>query len=149
MGLPDFRKYYIAAHVTRVVDWHCHKRAKDWVTLEEDLSPYPLLFSPWNPGVRKSRLLLHQHLIANTLKVFDMGTKCSPISSAKGPLTPLSDNPDFQPGMGARTLSRPTPRTQLKAGDCFKEGTFLEYQTLKQTTDLPTLPFWTYLQIRS
>lgn len=44
MGLPDFRKYYIASHLTRTVDWNCHQGTKDWVALEDGLSPYPPTF---------------------------------------------------------------------------------------------------------
>lgn len=49
MGPPDYRKYYYASHITRNVDWHCHQNLKDWVSLESELSPIPLKFSPWIP----------------------------------------------------------------------------------------------------
>lgn len=34
MGIPDFRKYFYATHLTRIIDWHCRTKNKDCVELE-------------------------------------------------------------------------------------------------------------------
>lgn len=47
MGIPDFKHYYQATHLTRVIDWYCHGAAKHWVNLEAALSPILLKYSPW------------------------------------------------------------------------------------------------------
>lgn len=46
MGIPNFYNYYLASHLTRVIDWHCHTESKDWVLLEASLYQTPLKFSP-------------------------------------------------------------------------------------------------------
>lgn len=52
MGIPDFKAYYYASHITRIIDWHCHSNLKDWVLIENDMSTVPLQFSPWVPKTR-------------------------------------------------------------------------------------------------
>lgn len=46
MGIPDFKSYYHATHIARIIDWQCHAGLKDWVSLENGLSPAPYNFPP-------------------------------------------------------------------------------------------------------
>lgn len=51
IGLPNFHNYYLASHLTRVIDWHCHGSSKAWVGLESVPTGVPLRLSPcipWN-----------------------------------------------------------------------------------------------------
>lgn len=67
MGIPDFRAYYQATHLTRIVDWHCHSVAKEWVSLGYALFPIPLKFSPWIPwGSCPTSLKRHPLLVPHT-----------------------------------------------------------------------------------
>lgn len=50
MGLPDFKKYYFASHITRIIDWHCHADLKVWVSLEEEMSPIEIF--PMATGIQ-------------------------------------------------------------------------------------------------
>lgn len=54
-GLPDFRKYHLAALLMRLVDWF-HSPTKQWLQLENALSPVPLTSLPWICG-QHGRLL--------------------------------------------------------------------------------------------
>lgn len=49
LGIPDFKAYYHASHIGRIIDWHCHSNLKDWVSMENDMGTVPLHFSPWIP----------------------------------------------------------------------------------------------------
>lgn len=42
VALPDIRKYYQAAHLSRVVDWHHHKESKLWTQIEQHQTNIPL-----------------------------------------------------------------------------------------------------------
>lgn len=48
LGFPNFRLYYYATHLARIIDWHCHAANKDWVSLEEFYRTHSkiLSFSP-------------------------------------------------------------------------------------------------------
>lgn len=39
MSIPDYKKYYYAFHITRIIDWHCHYKFKDRVDLEDAICP--------------------------------------------------------------------------------------------------------------
>lgn len=95
MGIPNFRHYYLASHVTRIVDWHCHFKFKDWVGLEEALNPISIRFTPWTPWNSYSKDLKSHALVGITLAIFHNLTKFPKFSSHLSPLTPLQDNPDF------------------------------------------------------
>lgn len=42
IGLPDVARYYKAADLFQVVDWHCNKSSKQWVSIEIDDAYVPL-----------------------------------------------------------------------------------------------------------
>lgn len=46
LGLPDLQKYQWACHLTRLVDWHKHRQAKDWVELEDSFASLPFMELP-------------------------------------------------------------------------------------------------------
>lgn len=97
MGLPNLQLYYSATHLTRVIDWHCHSAYKDWVQLESETVASPLHFIWWVPWASCSSLKAHP-LIGNTLKIFHNMTNTHNLCTIPGPLSPLSNNPDFPPG---------------------------------------------------
>lgn len=47
VAVPDVFKYYQAAHMGRLVDWCRHGEFKQWVDMEQQLSPVPLRRAPW------------------------------------------------------------------------------------------------------
>lgn len=143
MGLPDLGKYHQASHLTRI-DWHCHEATKDCVSLETDMSPIPLKYSPW----RSYPLSLQRHsLTGNTLKIF-MATNAY-VTSSLSPLTPLKDNPDFTPGIGNPAFQPTHQSGTLLAGGCFTDGKLKTQVSIKEGTDLPHMPLWAYLQLCS
>lgn len=139
MGLPDYRQYYYASHVTRIVDWHCHGTEKDWVFLENTLSVTPLRFLPWIPWAGSSAALRNHPLVSPTLQIFRKLKKNLSFSSQLGPLTPLKNNPDFPPGIGNCLLQSLTTATPLLASQCFLNGHIKDYTVLK--TDIPSRNF--------
>lgn len=149
MGIPDFRAYYMASHITRIIDWHCHSTFKDWVEIEEKLSHTPIKYSPW---IRWSSLPAEMRLhplVGTTLSIFHKLTKLTNFSSLLSPLTPLQNNPNFPPGMGNRSLQANDTNKPLLASQCFHNQEFRDFTDLKHTNKLPDLQLWTYFQCRS
>lgn len=46
INLPNFKHYYYATHLVRILDWNCHEKAKDWVGIEGMETKIPLWFLP-------------------------------------------------------------------------------------------------------
>lgn len=147
MGLPDLKNYYLASHLTRIIDWHCHKDTKDLVSLELGLNPIPLHFAPWIPWNSYPPTLKHHPLTGTTLEIFHRIAKRLDITSSLSPLMPLKDNPDFTLGMGNSLFQLTHLNRQPLAGDCLHEGKIKDLSILKQENNLPQIPFWFYLQI--
>lgn len=95
MGIPDFRNYYFALHVTRIIDWHCHQKLKDWVELEHALSHTSIRFSLWIPWTSYPAAVKSHPLVGTTLAIFHKLTRLSNFTSHLSPLTPLQNNPTF------------------------------------------------------
>lgn len=149
MGIPDFKTYYHATHIARILDWHCHTGLKDWVSLENDSSPIPLHFSPWIPKLKYPPKLRAHHLIGTTLGIFHLLTKQPKFSSPLSPLTPLQNNPDFIPGLGNHLLRPSDKNLPLLSSHCFNNKIIKDLTDLRADNNIPTLPLWTYFQVRS
>lgn len=133
VGLPDFRNYYYY----------------DSVSLASDMHPIPLLYSPWIPWAICPLSLKQHPLTGNILEVFHRIAKCSDATSSPSPLTPLKDNPDFTPGLGNPAFQSAQQKAPLLAGDCYLNGKIKEWATLRTVKNLPHMPLWSYLQLRS
>lgn len=140
MGLPDFKSYYHATHIARIIDWHCHAGLKDWVTLETDFSPIPLQFSPWIPKLKYPQTLRAHPLIGTTLGIFHHLTKHPKFSSSLSPLTPLQNNPDFPPGVRNHLLRSSDKKLPLLAPHCFDNKIIKDLVHLRVDNNIPTLP---------
>lgn len=145
IGLPDYRNYYYASHITR----NCHSDLKDWVSLENDPSPIPLKFSPWISWTKYPPDLKQHPLINTTLSIFHLLTKNPDLSSPLSPLTPLQNNPDYPPGVRNRLLQSSDPNIAILTKHCFHDTQMKDFHTLKSDTLMPHLPLWTYFKIRS
>lgn len=64
MGFPDPFKYYLAVHMSRILDWIKHGDMKRWVRLEQDR--IPLLTPPWQYPTFPH--LISTYLIGSTLQ---------------------------------------------------------------------------------
>lgn len=149
MGLPNLRDYYLASHLTRIIDWHCHQDTKDWVNWEMSLNPIPLKFTPWIPWLSYPVSIKQHPLTGITLNVIHGLAKEAEIPSSHGPLTPLKDNPDFFPCMGNLLFRSLLQNKLLLARDCFQQTNIKDFPSLKIDNNLTNLPFWAYLQLRS
>lgn len=123
MGLPDFRQYYQAIQIARVLDWNCHADTKDWIFIERSFSTSTLGHTPWIPLPFCPKPLLRHPLTGPTLRTFQQAIEKGNLSSIPGPLTPLANNPEFIPGVDNPFLFKKT-NSPFLATDCFDKGTF-------------------------
>lgn len=149
MGLPHFHNYYLASHLTRVIDWHCHDKSKDWVQLEEALTSSTLRFSPWIPWGRQHQSIRRHPLTGTTMEAFQTVIKKYDLTTQMSPLTPIQNNPDFGPGLVGGIFQAPDLSKLLTAGDCFRKDKVKDYSVLKEDNSLTHLPRWSYFQLRS
>lgn len=91
IGIPDFKHYYYATHLTRVVDFHCHQKKIDWIVIENALAKSPLKFLPW---IQKSNfspsLKSHPFIGIFFGNLFQLKMGFHP-----RPTTPIANNPSF------------------------------------------------------
>lgn len=146
---PNFRSYYQASHITRIIDWHCHESEKDWVSLESTLATLPLRYLPWSPIKTLPHAVRLHPITGTTLKIITGLAKQKKLTSTPSPLTPLTDNPDFTPGLHNPTLKKSPAGDPLLAGDCYNENKFRDWSSFKTDLNRPQMKLWTYFQLRS
>lgn len=71
VGLPDVKAYYRAAHLTRLVHWHCHAEAKHWVAMEIEDSKDTAKSWPWIASPLPKALIKHPTLGSTLLVARD------------------------------------------------------------------------------
>lgn len=131
--LPDLKKYYWACHLSRILDWALHSNCKDWVRLENSLSPLPIRSAPWLSLNHIPSTLKEHPLIKPTLRCFRETCIKLYISSVLWPLTPLRLNPAFLPGMSAQFLTNQWQHPEILEHEFFHNGSLLERLMLVPT----------------
>lgn len=139
MGLSDFKNYYLASHLTRIIDCHCHKDTRDWFSSESGLNPIPLQFSSWILWSSYPPSLKHHPLMETTLEVFHKLTRWTDVTSLLSPLTPLKDITDFMPSIGNSAFHLAPSNKLLLAGDCFHKGKIKDLAFLKTGIQSPLI----------
>lgn len=147
MEFPNFKNYVLATHLIRIIDWTCHVDNKDWVLLENNLGPIPLSHSPWIPWDHCSKQLKQHHLIGATLKNLQTITWLPSLTTSPGPLTPLTANPDFIPGMNSSIQLHCNRNSPLLAEHCFAGNKIKPLSELQTEMGLSSLNHWEYRQI--
>lgn len=148
MGLPHFHNYYIASHLTRVIDWHCHGNSKDWVALEAHSSPTPLpCNSPLDPMAEPQTIPKKIPFDSTTLHLFLTVTQKKNLNSMLSPLTPLRNNPDFRDL--EKCILKYKAQTYPYNGKLFPQGPNKNFTAFKIDNRLVNLLMWSYFQISS
>lgn len=99
IGIPNFFKYYRAVHLLRVVDWHFD--SKQWLAMDIEDAPIPLLASPCLTSLLQEDTRGHP-LIGAILAVVRSTFCTTDLSQLPSPLTPIIRNPDLIPGPTSR-----------------------------------------------
>lgn len=147
LHIPDIQKYYWVCHLSRIVDWHVHSNNKDWVHIENVFSPIPLQHLPWiNPNKIPKVIKLHP-LINTTLLNFKAACKPLQLRPTPGPMTPLEDNPDFEPGLSLHNPTVDPQRPRRKIQQRFHNEVLLTHQVMSSKFPEYHIPFYKYLQI--
>lgn len=120
IGLPDFKKYHIALHITRLIDWHCHGKDKDWVHLECGHHMKPISYYPWSTISKLTKKISHP-LVAATA-IWHKTASQYKLATIPGPLTPIVDNPDFSLGENLKVPPSATDTNKLLVSHCLKES---------------------------
>lgn len=147
IALPDLYQYYLACHLTRVVDWCTTRSGKPWVTLENSFVPGHLHYLPWISSKHWTQPIKKHPLIYPSLLALASAMTTSQLSSRPGPLTSLRGNPDFPPGLSNTFLKQEWPHEEVQAHHFFHADRLRTYDNLKSLSLTKNFPFWTYRQL--
>lgn len=148
LGVPDIQKYHWSCHLTRIADWHLHHHNKSWIHLEQVFVKIPIRHLRWiNPQKIPKEVQSHP-LIGATLLNFKAACKHMQLRPSPGPMTPLEDNPDFEPGLTLHTQTTDLLRPRPLIRQFFLDEQLMTHHVMSSKFPDHHIPFYKFLQIR-
>lgn len=151
LGIPDFRKYYLAAQLAQCVQW-CNSggMGKVWVRIETEemglASMSPLM---WLSRTQRPRIVLSHPVIHRSLTLWELANRQFRLAPCPSPLVPLLHNPAFPPGMSRSALLNWLHNGILYLNDISTTSNFPQFSDIRENTTIPSSDFFRYLQIRN
>uniref|UniRef100_A0A8C5P6L6 Reverse transcriptase domain-containing protein n=1 Tax=Leptobrachium leishanense TaxID=445787 RepID=A0A8C5P6L6_9ANUR len=149
LALPDPRKYYLACHVARVVEWSGVGRERRWLDLERALADRPLWTLPWLPPPRPMAQRADSDPMSATLYIWHTRKISLGLSSSRSPLLPLSHNPELLSGILPSLRARMTDSDRLRAIDLPPDGNLELSPRSLQLGPLSYLEQFNFYQLKS
>lgn len=147
LGLPDIRRYHDACHFSRLIDWHLHARSKDWITIKDSCAQVPLSHVPWISAQATPKEHSTHPLMGPTLTSFRNTCHILKMTPSPGPMTPLTGNPDFPPGLPDSNRHLANTEHKMRARHFFHNDSVISFSDLPSRLPDSTIPFFTFLQI--
>lgn len=98
LGVPDVRKYYIAAQLTQLCQLRHNHYRPDWVSIEaQACSPLPIYLILWLPSKYRKAILCSS--LSHLVSLWESTSRKWPICSPHSPVVPFFNNPQFLPGI--------------------------------------------------
>ncbi|XP_018410174.1 PREDICTED: poly [ADP-ribose] polymerase 4-like [Nanorana parkeri] len=121
LALPDLKTYYYATLLTHALDRKHHEAHKLWVSLETYISPVLPFSVPCLTPAHRPRSSTLPFTLLPLLRGWDLLARTHGLSPPGGPMTPIMDNPEFQPGCISSSFlcwssNAPSPLTKALTG---------------------------------
>ena len=146
LALPDFKNYYFAAILTRVIEWTKKNNDRNWVVIESTMSGTHLAKVIWIPE-RFRNLDTNTHIITrHAIKVWDNIHKKENWKH-NSPLIPLQGTKFFAPGE-EKELGKWIEEGEAQLGDIVEKGKIITLAELKQRKENWKINEWRYIQLK-
>lgn len=146
IALPDVALYHSACHLTRIVDWCRHGTLKQWIQIEKCLTGMELEGLPWCQQNLPVRITDHP-TVGETWRMAQKIFREHSFVPAPSPLTPVTDNPSFSPGVNESRFQalKGCNRSQLR--HFIRNGKWMTREELMDDPLLASLSFWQKVQL--
>uniref|UniRef100_A0A8C5LYI8 Reverse transcriptase domain-containing protein n=1 Tax=Leptobrachium leishanense TaxID=445787 RepID=A0A8C5LYI8_9ANUR len=101
LAVPDFRRYHIASHLLRILDWSKSGVRKKWKDAEQGALKVPLAALPWLPPAQDKHHDITSPYTLATMAIWRLASKTFSLSTFPSPLLPIVHNRDFALGLQA------------------------------------------------
>lgn len=146
LALPDVKKYFLAVHLGRLIDWSHHETHKTWVQIEQAQTTIPLKGIVWCPSGIPNTVKSHS-LMGARIRLGSKAISSASLSTGESPLFPILGNPAFPLGLG-RFEFKALSRTGQDCALHFLEGDhWPSLQSLMDNDGCFQLPFWSAIQL--
>ena len=148
LAAPSFSSYLWAAQFKFLLEWFIDDPNSTWLSCESaSLGSIPLQNLLYISPDRVATLVKDNMILKNMLSIWRKVRKLEGYSNCLSLLTPIHENPDFQPGLQAGFAAWRHKGIKV-IGDVIQRGSILTFQQMKSKYGITDNDFIKFLQVR-
>lgn len=149
LGLPDIRRYQLAAHLRYITTWISEDPTSLWLDIESFQSQVPLQNLLFIKKMKTVRVACTNPITVNSVKAWQSFRRFEGKSCLTSLYTPICNNLDFPPGISDSRFRQWALKGLSKLKDLFDNNILMSFSQISQKYNLDGLDFFRYLQIRN
>lgn len=149
LAAPSFSSYFCAAQFKFLLEWFIDDPDSTWLSCESaSLGSIPLQNLLYTSPDKVAALVKDNVLLRNMVNIWRKVRKLEGYSNCFSLLTPIHENPDFQPGLQAGLAAWRDKGIRV-IGDMIQGCSILTLQQMKSKYDITNNDFIKYLQVKN
>ena len=148
LDLPNIKVYQLCAHLTAISQWIKNDVSSTWFDIESSLSKCALQDLLYFGSFKNIKEKCTNPITINALKAWRSSRCMEGRLKLTSIFTPITNNPDFLPGVMDPSFQQWRNKGLTKLGDLFNDSCLMSFDQLRTKYQLPRHDFFRFLQIR-
>ncbi|KAJ1144832.1 hypothetical protein NDU88_011126 [Pleurodeles waltl] len=148
LAIPCLLCYFQATQLRFLLEWSLPLTEKHWCYMDQAVAGTHIWKEPWLRRRHRARGLYSSPVTGATLRIWDTVACRLGLTSFLSPMTPIGENPDFEPGLNLEGLKRWYDGGCRRVGSLFDEQGVLSVDQMKEMYGLREADRLMYYQVR-
>uniref|UniRef100_A0A8C5M042 Reverse transcriptase domain-containing protein n=1 Tax=Leptobrachium leishanense TaxID=445787 RepID=A0A8C5M042_9ANUR len=148
LGMPHFQYYYLASMFSILYHFSKPTAHRRWIEILQATSGFPLASLPWQTASLQALGLANHPILTPILKLWRKHGLELGLTAESSPLTPVTHNPLFPPGITGELLGLGREMPYLPVNQIVENGALLPLNVLISPTQSTFAHAFNYTQLR-
>ena len=148
LGVPNMQKYYIAAQLRWITEWHRTESEKHWCFMDQSVAGIHIWKLLWLRKQHRPWGAYSSPVLRTTMKAWDSVALNKGFTTFPSPYSPIIGNPDFTPGMAEEDFREWQKGKCKHLGDIFDTDGIMSFDRVHRAYFLPEAERWRYIYVR-